>query len=115
MNPEINVILQKIRKYEELDREAHISALMACLQVLLAEENEKSTKRIAFLTWVIVILTAVLVLTVFFEFPKVFVQVNQKPYLSIKKTDQHEKNDPSDNKTNLPLNGEIAPHMKIKK
>ena len=67
----------------------------------LAEEADKSAKkterftgRILFLTWVIVALTVVLVLTVFFKFPKITIKLNQQPKLGAENT--NEKNAPTD-------------------
>jgi len=83
MNPEIHSVLQEMVKHDTKlgittsDRDAHLSVCMARLLVLLAEEAEnnatkaeKATKRIVVLTWIIAILTAFLVLTAFFNFPK---------------------------------------------
>jgi hypothetical protein len=128
MNSEIYSILDDMKKHmpknpiATSDRHTDLSIKNSMLLVLLAEENEKSakkleklTKTLTVLTWFIAILTTFLVLSVFFIFPKVFVQFNQQPYFTIEKTEKTEKNNPPNNKNELPLQGEIVPHMKIQK
>ena len=94
---------------------AHTLPYFSSLLIQLSRQAEKSTKRIVYLTWVIIALTAILVMTIFFEFPKITVQFNQKPYFSTQKINQANSNNPSDNKNNFPLKREVIPHAKIKK
>ncbi len=113
MNPEIHAIIKdmKMRRpknpLNNSDVQTYLSVENSSLLVLLAEEaeksaekNEKISKRILFLTWVIVALTAVLVFTVFFEFPKVSIKLNQQPNLSTQQTQQN-NSDKQLNKVNL--------------
>jgi hypothetical protein len=84
VNQEIYTIIEdmKRQKPKETARPDTLlnyqSVQMAQLLVLLAEESEKSAKttekltgRILYLTWAIAILTAVLLITSFVEFPKI--------------------------------------------
>lgn len=103
MNPEIKTILEDMRKHiprnpiATSDKHTYLSIQESALLVLLAEENEKSAKElgrhtivIKFLTWVIVALTAFLVFSVFFEFPKI--KISQYPSLSAEKSAANESN-----------------------
>jgi hypothetical protein len=73
-----------------------------------AKKTEKLTGRILFLTWVIVALTAVLVLTVFVEFPKITIKKDQQPNLSAEKTI---KEDAQANVPNLSVRGKAVPSV----
>ncbi|HBR22226.1 MAG TPA: hypothetical protein DD713_06625 [Nitrospiraceae bacterium] len=92
MNPEIHTIIEDMKKrspknpLNNSDVQTYLSVQNSRLLVLLAEEAEKSAKktekltgRILFLTWVIAILTAVLLFTVFFEVPKISIKLKQQP------------------------------------
>ncbi len=72
MNPEIQKVLQQIEKYKHLDIQRELSFLTAKLQVLLAEESEKSAQKITKLTRVLTVLTIVIAIftaaLVFMEF-----------------------------------------------
>ena len=87
MHPEIYTIIEDMKKRSpknpiaNSDKQTYLSVQSSRLLVLLAEEaakstekNEKLTRRILFLTWVITVLTAVLLFTVFFEFPKIAIR-----------------------------------------
>ncbi len=116
MNPEIYDVLRQIGEYEPLDRQARLSYLMSQLQVLLAEESEKSTKKIKNLTIVLIaftiiiaILTGILALPLFYEFPKAIVKNdNQKYFYTPKKdkinNDPHIKNFPERSKEGPNIN-----------
>ena len=90
--------------YEEIlkeDRSIHENIIhsqkrLSSLLVKLSRQADKSTKKVVFLTWVIIALTVVLVMTVFFEIPKITVQFNQKPYFSTQ-NNQCDKNNPTNN------------------
>jgi len=105
MNPEIYTIIDDMKKRcpqnptANSDIQTYLSVQNSRLLVLLAEETEKSAKktekltgRILFLTLVIAILTAVLLFTVFFEFPKIHIQLGQKPNLKTEQTQQNNSN-----------------------
>lgn len=71
---------------------------MANLLSLLAEETEKAavktekaTTWIVYLTWVIAILTGILVLTIFFEFPKIVLKTNQNSAIHTQTTKNDNK------------------------
>jgi hypothetical protein len=103
VNPEIKKILEDMKKRAPdnlgatSDKHTYLSIKNSELLVLLAEENEKSAKElgkhtimIKFLTWVIVALTFFLVLSVFFEFPKI--KIGQYPTLSTEKSAANKSN-----------------------
>jgi len=105
MNSEIYSILDDMKKHmpknpiATSDRHTDLSIKNSMLLVLLAEENEKSakkleklTKTLSILTWVIAIFTAFLVLSVFFEFPKTPVKFPQKSSLKVEKTTETKNN-----------------------
>lgn len=66
MNPEIHSIVKDMKKHcqkdpiAETDRQTYLMVQSSRLSVLLAEEAEKSTKKIVYLTWALFGLTAVL-------------------------------------------------------
>lgn len=105
MNPEIHSIVEDMKKrcpknpIANSDIQTYLSVQSSSLLVLLAEEAEKSAKktekltgRILFLTWVIAILTAVLLFTVFFKFPKISIKLNQQPNQKTEQTQQNNTN-----------------------
>lgn len=105
MNPEIYSILDDMKKHmpknpiATSDRQTDLSIKASMLLILLAEENEKSakkleklTKTLTALTWFIAILTLFLVLSVFFEFSKIPVKFPQYPSLSVEKTTEQKNN-----------------------
>jgi hypothetical protein len=119
MNPEIHTIIEDMKRRSpknpiaSSDIQNYLQVQNSNLLVLLAEEAEKTAQknemisnRILFLTWVIVVLTAVLVFTVFFEVPKITIQQSQKPKLS---TEQTDKNNNKQN-INIPSNDPIQNH-----
>lgn len=97
------------------DSASEISKKQSEIFVLAFQLAEVSTRRIVHLTWVIIALTAILVITIFFEFPKIAIQFNQKPYFSTQKTNKANSNNPSNDKNNFSLKREVIPHPKIKK
>jgi len=122
MNPEIHSIVKEMMDkapanfiHTDPDPQSYHLARLAKLLALLAEEaeanvkkTENATKRIEFLSWVIAILTAVLVLTVFFEFPKTTVNFPQATErLIVKET--KDKNDK--NVQTLPERGHHVPNV----
>lgn len=124
MHPEIYSILDdmKIRRPKNpianSDIQTYLQVQSSNILVLLAEENEKSakkleklTKTLTVLTWFIAILTAFLVLSVFFEFSKFPVKFPQKPALSIEKTTENKNN--KDIQT-LPERGHHVPNIVTK-
>ncbi len=105
MNPEIHTIIEDMKMRSpknpiaSSDKQNYLSIRSSELLVLLAEEAEKSaekteklTRHILYLTWAIVALTAVLVFTVFFEFPKVAIKMNQQPKFKAEQTQQNDTN-----------------------
>jgi hypothetical protein len=121
MNQEIYSILEDMKKHTPRstiatsDRQTDLLMKNATLLVLLAEENEKSsirieklTKTLTGLTWVIAILTAFLVLSVFFEFPKKGIQPNQNPSLRI---EQPQKDHDGSKVQKLPKDSKAIPNV----
>lgn len=91
MNPEIHSIVENMKRGRKesiatSDILVYQIGQMAYLLSLLAEEAEKATKWMVRLTWIIAILTCVLVLTIFFEFPKITIKTNQHPALITQET-----------------------------
>lgn len=74
---------------------AYFSALLIKFSRQAEESTEKTiklTKQLYYLTWLIAILTAILLLVTFFEFPKKTIFGNQKTNQTEQYTQQHETN-----------------------
>jgi hypothetical protein len=122
MNQEIYSILNTMKTHLKnsppiatSDRQTHLMVQASQLQVLLAEEAEKNAIKaekatiwIVRLTWAIVILTVIMVLAIFLEFPKKSIESNKNPTLS---TQQTEKNNSSTKIQALPKRSEDIPNV----
>jgi len=122
MNTEIYSILNVMKGHLKnsppiatSDRQTHLMVQASHLQVLLTEEAEKNaikaekaTTWIIRLTWAIVILTVIMVLSIFLEFPKKTIESNKNPTLG---TQQSEKNDSSTKIQTLPKRSKDIPNV----
>ncbi|HBO83782.1 MAG: hypothetical protein A2073_03080 [Deltaproteobacteria bacterium GWC2_42_11] len=79
-------------------------AYFSSLLIKLSRQAEESTKRIVkltkiltYLTWAIAILTTILVLVTFFEFPKKTIFSNQETNQTYQKTKQNQADKPNEN------------------